>query len=164
MTVPAETPADMVIERQVNEAIASGHPLPRWGWPQPPPYNGATGAERVYVWQQNRIGQMLGLMPRLGTCSACERRKAEGSHGEIYFRPFALHLVCRSCHARIHRRYGSPGTWQDFLNDGTPAGSWLRILPMKPISRVDALEIAKRPDVLKALAEYSAALQAGKSE
>ena len=153
----AGVPADVVIERKVNEAIADGHPLPRWGWPLPGPYNGATGPERVYVWQQNRVGQMLGLMPKVDTCSACASRPAEQNHGEIYFRPFALHPICRSCHARVHRRYRSPHTWRQYLEEAVPAGSWLHVLPMQPISREDALRIAKLPDVLTALAQYSAA-------
>lgn len=158
----SNVPADVQIERKVDEVIAGGSVLPRWGWPVPAPYNGATGQERIYVWQQNRIGQMLGLMPKHEICSACQSNKAVQNHGEIYFRPFALEPVCRSCHARIHRRYSSPVTWNAFLNEKAPKGSWLHALPMKPISRENALLIAERPEIFTALANYSEALRAGK--
>lgn len=72
-----QVPADVVLERKVDAAIADGHPLPRWGFPVPGPYNGATGPERIYVWQQNRTGQIMGLLQYpSGLCTACNSCKA----------------------------------------------------------------------------------------
>jgi len=156
----ADPPADIVIERKVDQAIANGHRVPRWGWPVPCPYNGATGPERIAGWQKTIVAQSLGFLPPLTDCTACEVRKAEQRHNEIYARSLAAMPVCRSCHARIHRRYGSPDTWHAFLRESIPATSWLRGLAMQPISRADGFRLAEQPDLLKAVASYSAALRA----
>ena len=49
-------PLDIVIQRQTEDAIAAGRPLPRWGWKAPASYNGCTGAERIEGWQKVRRG------------------------------------------------------------------------------------------------------------
>ena len=146
-------PADVLLDRRVEAIIADGYPLPRWGWPTPATYNGATGAERIYVWQKNNIAWRQGWLPRGVTCSVCRKRDAEQSHGELYFRPFALKPVCRSCHSRIHRRFGNPDRWSAFCNALTPE-NWARVLLTEQIKRVDAIRLAGEHDWLAALAEY----------
>ncbi len=145
-------PADIILDRKIEAIIANGHRLPRWGWPVPAPYNGATGQERVYVWQKNRIGEMAGLLPPLGQCSVCNERRADHRHNEIYFRPFALMDICRSCHARLHRRFGNPVRWETFLNDVVDRDGWARSLLTVQIDREEAVWIAMQDDWLSALA------------
>jgi hypothetical protein len=152
-------PADVLLDRKVEAMIAGGYPLPSWGWPTPATYNGATGAERIYVWQKNNLAWRLGWLPRKQTCSVCEARPAEQQHGELYFRPFAIMPVCRSCHARIHRRFGIPDRWQAFTADLTP-DNWARLLLTEQIERLDAIRIAAEPDWLAALNAFREARQA----
>lgn len=139
---------DRRIEAEVDEIIRNGAKLPRWGWPVPAPYNGATGRERIYVWQQNRIGDLAGLLSPLGQCSVCEQRPADGRHGEIYFRPFALVDICRSCHARIHRRFSNPARWEAFLEEVVARDGWAHSLLTVQINRDEALRIAEQDNWL----------------
>lgn len=147
---------DRDIEAEVNDIIRKGASLPRWGWPVPAPYNGATGHERIYVWQQNRIGDIAGLLPPLGLCSVCEARPADGRHGEIYFRPFALVDICRSCHARIHRRFGNPARWEAFLEEVVARDGWARSLLTVQIERNEALAIAAQDEWLGGISSLRA--------
>lgn len=142
---------DREIEAEVDEIICKGAKLPRWGWPVPAPYNGAIGCERIYVWQQNRIGDLAGLLPPLGQCSICEKRPADGRHGEIYFRPFALVDVCRSCHARVHRRFGNPARWEAFLEEVVARDGWAQSLLTVQIERQEALRIAEQRNWLEGI-------------
>lgn len=147
-------PADIVLDRKIHVLIENGHPLPRWGWPVPAPYNGATGAERIFVWQKNHIAWRAGLMPERSSCSVCENRDAEQSHGENYFRPFALMPICRSCHARVHRRFRSPARWSEFL-ETIKVDNWAQILLPEQLSREDAIKLSKAPDWLGAFTAYA---------
>ncbi len=139
---------DREIEAEVDEIIRRGAKLPRWGWPVPAPYNGATGRERIEVWEKNYIGNQAGLLPPLGQCSACQKRPADGRHGEIYFRPFALVDICRSCHARIHRRFGNPARWEAFLEEVVARDGWAHSLLTVQIDREEALWIAAQDNWL----------------
>lgn len=148
------TPPDVSLDRAVEALIAKGQPLPRWGFPTPCSYNGATGAERIYVWQKNAIAWRRGWMPRNEVCSVCEGRPAEQSHGELYFRPFALKPVCRSCHARIHRRFSNPERWRGFVSTLSP-DNWCRVLLTEQIEREDAIRLASADDWLGALQSFA---------
>ncbi len=152
-------PADIVLDRKIDLLIENGHPLPRWGWPEPTPYNGATGAERIFVWQKNNIAWRAGLMPQRSVCSVCEVRHADQSHGELYFRPFALMPICRSCHARVHKRFRSPARWGEFL-ETIKADNWAQILLPEQLSREEAIRLSNEPDWLGALTTFSAAHRA----
>lgn len=149
-------PPDVLLDAKVEKLIADGHPLPRWGFPMPPTYNGATGAERIYVWQKNNIAWRKGWLPRAQTCSVCRSKRAEQSHGELYFRPFALMPVCRSCHARIHRRFGNPTRWHEFVHS-LPPDNWTRALLTEQIERLDAIRLSAEPDWLAALMAFGEA-------
>ena len=152
-------PADIILDRKIETIIADGHRLPRWGWPVPAPYNGATGKERVYVWQKNQIAWQIGLIPDRSQCSVCSKRQAEHWHGELYFRPFALMAICRSCHARLHRRFGNPQRWSTFL-EGIDPDNWTHALLTEQLSRREALRLAREPDWLAALKHLSQDRQA----
>lgn len=152
-------PADIVLDRKIDSLIEGGHRLPRWGWPVPAPYNGATGAERIFVWQKNHIAWRVGLMPVQSVCSVCEDREATGRHGELYFRPFALMPICRSCHARVHKRFRSPARWGEFL-ETIKADNWAHILLPEQLSRADAIRLSNEPDWLNALTTFSEARRA----
>lgn len=148
--------ADVLLDQRVEALIAEGHPLPRWGFPTPATYNGATGEERIFVWQKNHIAWRRGWLPRGAPCSVCEVKPAEQSHGELYFRPFALMPVCRSCHARIHRRFGNPGRWFEFIERLRPE-NWTRALLTEQIVREDAIRLAAEADWLAALKAFGEA-------
>lgn len=152
-------PPDVLLDQRVEAVIADGFRMPRWGFPEPAPYNGATGPERIFAWQKNNIAWQLGWLPRGQTCSVCEEKRAEQSHQELYFRPFALMPVCRSCHVRLHRRFGSPDRWEEF-KDGLSPGNWARSVLMQQIVRSDAMRLAAQPDWLAALTSYSEARRA----
>ena len=155
---------DREIEAEVDEIIRKGAKLPRWGWPVPAPYNGATGRERIYVWQQNRIGDLAGLLPPLGQCSVCQKRPADGRHGEIYFRPFALVDICRSCHARIHRRFGNPARWEAFLEEVVARDGWGHSLLTVQVEREEALRIAEKDNWLEGIKSLRADREASRQK
>lgn len=144
-------PPDQVIEAQVDVAISDGYPLPRWGWPTPRTYNGATGEERVRGWQKVQIGKRLGLLTLSPTCDVCASQSAQGSHTCIYFRPMTTKPVCKSCHFAIHRRFSDPDKWLERLAH-LPAARWVHAIPLVELTRTEALEIAKAFDVFDALA------------
>ena len=143
-------PHDLEIERAVDEAIAQGAFLPRWGWPTPRDYNGATGAERITGWQKVAVARNLGLIARTASCDVCGRPAGSMRHGEIYTRPLAARPICRSCHFKVHRRFGGPVGWEQFLS-AMPAADWVRCLLTRELSRAEMLEVANQPDVFAAL-------------
>ena len=152
-------PADVLLDRKVEALVLAGFALPRWGFAIPGPYNGATGAERVYAWQKNQIAWRLGWLPRNQTCSICQVRPAEQGHQELYQRPFALMPVCRSCHVRLHRRFGNPHRWEAFVDQLSP-DNWARMLLPEQLDRLDAIRLAAVPDWLGALTAFSEARRA----
>jgi hypothetical protein len=112
---------DQRIEQLVDLAIERGDAKPpRWGWPIPGPYNGATGAERVIGWQKLQIACRRGWMPWPTLCSICGHDRHIGYHVENYFRSLFAHAVCKSCHFHIHRRFRSPDAWQVFIGRFRP--------------------------------------------
>ena len=147
-----DAPNDQIVERQVNDAIKGGMALPRWGWPVPRSYNGATGKERIAGWQKVLIAERLGLLPPRGCCSLCAVTVAEQRHTELYFRPIMSMPVCRSCHFAIHRRFNDPRRWQAFLAQRNCASSWSNALRTIELGREDALRISAAHDVFAALA------------
>jgi len=146
-------PPDIVIQRQVEEAIALGHPLPRWGWKTPVAYNSSTGAERIAGWQKVLIAERLGLLSRGGRCSVCHSASAEQFHSEVYLRSVAVRSVCRSCHYRVHRRFVDPNGWHVFLGGRARLGDWALCLRTFELDRQQAEQVASARDVFAALAE-----------
>lgn len=144
-------PRDVLVQRQVEEAIAAGHPLPRWGWKTPTSYNGSTGAERIGGWQKVRIAEQLGLLGRDGICSVCHTARAEQFHAELYIRCIAVKQVCRSCHFHVHRRFVDPDRWHSFVSDRSQPGDWALCLRVIQLDRREAEEIAAQPDIFAAL-------------
>lgn len=145
-------PPDIVIQRQVEEAIAAGHPVPRWGWKMPLTYGGCTGAERIAGWQKVRIAEQHEWVRREGFCSVCHVANAEHFHAENYLRPIAVKRVCRSCHFHIHRRFGDPERWRRFLAVRARPGDWALSLWTVEPDRLQAKRIAAAPDIFAALA------------
>ena len=141
---------DLEIEQAVDEAIAQGAFLPRWGWPTPRSYNGAAGAERIRGWQKVAVARGLGLIARTAPCDVCGQPAGSMRHGEIYARPLAARPICRSCHFKVHRRFGDPVGWEHFLS-AMPAADWVHSLLTRELSRAEMLEIARQPDVFAAL-------------
>ena len=147
-------PQDVLIEREVDNAIREGFVLPRWGWKTPAPYNGATGAERVLGWQKIRIAELLGLLSPRGRCSGCGN-VAEHRHTEIYQRALFSLGACRACHFQVHRRFARPERWRDFLAERVEPQSWFRSFPVAPLTREEAVWIAAEDDLVRALSRYS---------
>lgn len=144
------TPHDLEIERAVDEAIAQGAFLPRWGWPTPRSYNGATGAERITGWQKVAVARNLGLIARTAPCDVCGQSAGSMRHGEIYARPLAAQPICRACHFKVHRRFVDPVGWEQFMSP-MPAADWVHSLLTRELSRPEMLEVARQPDVFAAL-------------
>lgn len=130
----ANIPADVAALVKVDEAIRNGHRLPRWGWPVPGAYNGATGAERVRGWEATWIARKIGLLPWPEHCSICARGSGLGFHAELYGRPLLVKPVCRSCHFHIHRRFRNPDRWQSFVGEW-PDIAWLARIPVVELCR-----------------------------
>lgn len=132
---------DQMIERRVDDAIARGAKLARWGWPLPGPYNGATGAERIAVWQKLDLAFRNGWLIRPGRCSICPRTSHLASHQEVYARGFYAFPVCRSCHYRLHSRFRDPAKWQALL-EAHPA-SWAATLSLIELTREQSFALAR---------------------
>ncbi len=132
---------DQQIEARVDQAIARGAKLPRWGWPTPGPYNGATGEERVAVWQKMEIAWRNGWTRRPSRCSICARTSHLAMHQEVYFRGFYAFAVCRSCHFRVHRRFREPDNWQQLLL--THPTVWAAQLLLVELTRQQSLALAQ---------------------
>ena len=146
-----DLPPDMLVERQVDEAIAAGVPVPRWGWPIPRSYNGFTGRERVLGWQKLRVAQRLGLAQREPMCSVCWTAEATQNHTELYARPIISMDVCRSCHFRIHRRFVDPGQWRALLRQRGHEANWASSLRIVELDRQEAMRIASAHGIFNAL-------------
>ena len=140
-------PLDIVIQRQTEDAIAAGRPLPRWGWKAPASYNGCTGAERIEGWQKVRIAEQLGLLSRGRFCSLCHTARAEQFHAENYLRPIAVKAVCRGCHFRVHRRFVDPSGWRLFLKERVRAGEWALCLQTMELTRPEIEQVALARDI-----------------
>lgn len=146
-----DVPPDIAIEKAVDRAISEGLRLPRWGWPTPGPYNGATGRERIVGWQKVRIAQYLGLLKNSEGCGLCGSREAAHLHAELYFRALLVKSICRSCHFHIHKRFQRPDLWAEKLAQFPSARSWVRALREVELSRNEALAFCRHPDAFAAL-------------
>ena len=102
---------DLIIETRVDDAIANGLALPRWGWKMPGPYNGASGTERIVGWQKIILACRAGWLAGPRSCSICGRDAHIHYHTENYLRPIFVRPVCRPCHYRLHRRFFDPQPW-----------------------------------------------------
>lgn len=125
---------DIVKLVQVTDAISGGMRLPRWGWPVPGPYNGATGAERIWGWQMTWVANRTGLLPWPERCSVCTKTTNLGLHAELYGRPLLVKAVCRSCHFHIHRRFKASAPWQAYVAKWSHI-DWITRLPVTELSR-----------------------------
>lgn len=150
----SKPPADIHIQSAVEQAIADGAFPPRWGWPTPQSYNGATGEERIAGWQKVAVARSLGLIARTSKCTVCGAPAGGMRHSEIYARPLMAQPICRSCHLKVHRRFKDPERWLAFI-DTVPASDWVYCLLTREISRSEMLEIAREPDVFAALASIN---------
>jgi hypothetical protein len=139
------TARDILIERRVDELIAAGCRLPRWGWRTPTSYNGATGVERISGWQKLHIACKHGWIDWHQECSICGRTSSLHYHAENYFRPLVVEAVCRSCHFRIHRRWREPDVWLRFLAQHAGA-QWIAKLRTRELTRSEAMALAKKVD------------------
>ena len=103
---------DILVELKVNDVIANGVRLPRWGWKVPGSYNGASGRERIVGWQKIILACRAGWLAWPSICSICDRNINIHYHVENYLRPIYARPVCRPCHYRLHRRFVEPEPWQ----------------------------------------------------
>lgn len=143
----APNPADVALELRVNEAIAAGARVPRWGWPLPGPYNGATGQERVAGWQKIRLAELFGWLIRPQSCSICQGSRRLHHHTENYFRPMCVHAVCQTCHFCLHRRFRSPDRWLTMIADVPASGDWASCIALSELTREAAMCKAAQPNL-----------------
>ncbi|KWV91736.1 hypothetical protein [Erythrobacter sp. YT30] len=148
--MPEKITPDLLIERKVDHAIEGGERVPRWGWPTPRSYNGATGEERIAGWKKVAVARNLDLLPRSVKCEVCRVRDANGSHTEIYHRCMTTKPICRSCHFKVHKRFQKPERWLAFI-ETMPAADWVYALLTRELSRAEMLKVARAPDVFAAL-------------
>lgn len=148
-----DTPPDILIERTVDQAMANGCRVPRWGWPTPAAYNGATGLERVIAWQKIRIAEDMGLLGASHRCGLCHAVNAPQWHTEIYFRPITSKPICRSCHLHVHQRFKRPAEWRARVLRAAHAEAWIGQLRTVEVTRDEAMQIAGHSDVWVALSQ-----------
>ena len=125
---------DLAVLRQVEEAVASGRiVLPEKRYPDGPPYNGASGAERTLGGKLFRASQRMGLTPWYDQCSICGRRGRCQYHNEDYSRPCNAKPICQPCHRTLHRRFRHSGPWLDLValhGPRWPVTMWFETLSM----------------------------------
>lgn len=141
-----ELPSDVAKQHIVEDAIRNGAILPKWGWPTPVPYNGATGDARIRGWQITWLATRLGLVAHAQACSICGRTTDLHQHSELYGRPLLAKAICKSTHFRIHRRFKSPTRWREFIS-GQSRETWLHRIPVVELTRSEAqaLERTENP-------------------
>jgi len=142
-----DAPPDILIEREVDRAIENGFRVPRWGWPIPGPYNGATGHERIIGWQKVRVAEDLGLLGTRQQCGLCRALAAPQKHVENYFRPLTSQSICRSCHFHIHRRFKQPHEWRTRVMQAVNADDWIARLLTVEMTRNEAMLMAMQWNV-----------------
>ena len=135
--------ADMVILSKVEDAVRNGARLPRWGWPIPPSYNGATGQERIAGWQRLHLAQDQGWIPRPISCSICYCAIRLHAHTENYFRPLLVQPICQRCHFCLHRRFRSRDPWLALLVRAPPSADWARKIGLDELTRTTAIFLAQ---------------------
>ena len=140
-------PPDIEIELLVDQEIAKGCALPRWGWPTPGPYNGATGALRIAGWQKVRIATQRGLLGWPRTCSVCRATTGLHRHAELYGRPMLAKPICRSCHFYVHRRFNRPDEWTTFLARHEKVG-WISRLRLGELTVAEGRALEAQIDPL----------------
>ncbi len=145
---------DVAILDKVDQVIASGLRLPRWGWPVPCGYNGATGEERILGWQKLVIACKQGWTEFPSACSICRREGKVHQHTENYFRPLYVKAVCQSCHFRLHRRFVAPESWIALLSKKDLSPDWAMYLTKVELTRRRALVLAQQADPTRVLAAY----------
>lgn len=139
---PDDAPGDVKIQARIEQAIAEGHSVPRWGFPMLRPFNGYSGPERVRGWQITRVGGTMGLISWPNRCSICDAADRIGLHSELYGRPLLSQPICRSCHFHVHRRFRQPERWQAFLRQHGHLG-WARRVGVKELTRREAYELER---------------------
>jgi hypothetical protein len=139
---PGVMPPDVALGLRVNDEIAAGARLPRWGWPLPGPYNGASGDERVAAWQRVRVAELLGWLVRPASCSICNGGQRLHLHTENYFRPMCVRGVCQRCHFCLHRRFQHPARWKELLGGAGVSARWAREISLTELTRDEAMWLA----------------------
>ena len=142
-----DAPHDILTEREVDRVIENGFRVPRWGWPIPGPYNGATGHERIIGWQKVRVADDLGLLGTRRRCGLCCAPDAPQRHAENYFRPLTSRPICRSCHFHIHRRFKQPDEWRARVLQEVNADDWIARLLTVEMTRDEAMLMAMQWNV-----------------
>jgi hypothetical protein len=139
-------PMDVALGVRVDEAIAAGARLPRWGWPTPGPYNGATGQERVSGWQRLYLAEAAGWLDRPASCSICGRSGRIHLHTENYFRALFARALCQQCHFCLHRRFRSPQRWLSLIAAAPASVEWVYRVGMIELTREAAIALSQRSD------------------
>lgn len=134
---------DRLCEGTAEAWVRSGAYVPEWRWPVPGPYNGASGEERIRAWQLVRVACNKGLMPQPKMCSVCGVQGNVQYHNENYFRPLNARPICNPCHRTLHRRFRFAPTWRGHVNKHGYTGAWFLDLPMRELTREEALRLAE---------------------
>lgn len=94
------------VDEILKMAQDAGLPLPEWRWKELKPYNGFLHEERVKGWQASKLAVKMKLIPDANDlkCEICEAQHPVNLsyHSEDYSK-LAHHVVCKSCHFKIHQ-------------------------------------------------------------
>lgn len=136
MPILIKTPwDDSVVEKQVDEAIASGRTKIKTSHMKLGPYNGYSGELRVLADRKIKIAIELELIPKAKQCSVCGTTEGRiDYHNEDYSRPLQTIAICMKCHMSLHNRFRSPGyaaSWEKRVNDHGDGTKWFELISRK---------------------------------
>ena len=119
---------DREVEKQVDEAIASGRTKIKTSHMKLGPYNGYSGELRVQADRKIKVAIELGLIPKAEQCSVCGTTDGRiDYHNEDYSRPLQTVSICMKCHMSLHNRNRSPGyaaSWDKRVKEYGDGTKW----------------------------------------
>lgn len=141
---------DRDLERQVDQLVADGFPIPRWGWPVLGYYNGVSGRDRILGWQKAQVAKRSGLLGWPQMCSICGNRNNLQMHNENYYRPLNGRPICKSCHYVLHRRFKAPTAWLNLSARYAFAGAWHTNISMAELTEQQSRWLATKRNPMDA--------------
>jgi hypothetical protein len=104
-----------------------------WVWKPLQTYNGFIHVQRVRKWQAIHLGIQLGLILPADNflCDICGARSTEALtsyHSEDYASMTGHYPLCKSCHTRVHGRFGNRAAWLAFICKYGNGTKWFELL------------------------------------
>ena len=125
--------------RRIDGPKPAARTFRKWAWPHTKSYNGFTPTERIRGWQVTWWLVAKGVLPEPHSipCEVCSATEKTAWHNENYYAPWNADVLCRSCHALVHRRFRNPDGWLEFV--GRHPGS---VVNLEAFSHHEAFNMA----------------------